>query len=132
TKANSFGFLMIALMGLLPGMIRDASPQVVVGMIGPLLISLLLGAIFISIFSAIISVILGYSKELGIAIGLSAMYGFPTSYILCQEVSKARSKNPEEKTAVLDHILPKILIAGFVTVTISSVIIAGIIVNFLH
>jgi len=120
TKANSFGFLMIALMGLLPGMIKDASPQVVIGLIGPLLLSLLLGAIFISIFSAIISGLLGYSKELGIAIGLSAMYGFPTSYILCQEVSSARGKNPEEKAAILDYLLPKILTAGFVTVTISS------------
>jgi len=132
TKANSFGFLMIALMGLLPGMIKDASPQVVIGLIGPLLLSLLLGAIFISIFSAIISGLLGYSKELGIAIGLSAMYGFPTSYILCQEVSSARGKNPEEKAAILDYLLPKILTAGFVTVTISSVFIAGIVVNFLH
>ena len=131
TKANSFGFLMFALLCLLPGMIKNASPQVVAGMIGPIVISLLLGAIFISIFSAIISTLLGYSKELGIAIGLSAMYGFPTSYIMCQEVSSARGKTPEEKTTILDYILPKILVAGFVTVTISSVFIAGIVVNFL-
>lgn len=131
TKANSFGFLMFALMALLPAMIRDASPHDVVTLIGPIVISLVLGAIFIGIFSAIIALMLGYTKEMGIAIGLSAMYGFPTSYILAHEVSRSAGKTPEESAAILNHILPKVLVAGFVTVTISSVIIAGVLLNIL-
>ena len=50
---------------------------------------------------------------------------------MSQEVAKAMSSNEEEHSALLNYILPKMVTAGFVTVTISSVLIAGVVVNML-
>ena len=68
---------------------------------------------------------------MGMSIGFSALYGFPGTYIISHEAAEAVSENEKEKEAILDHILPKMLVAGFVTVTISSVVLAGIFVNML-
>jgi len=65
------------------------------------------------------------------AIGLSALFGFPGTFILSHEAAKAIATNEEERKKILDHILPKMLVAGFVTVTIASVIMAGFFANWL-
>jgi len=100
-------------------------------MLFPLAISLLLGAVGIGITAFLVAKLFGEYKAMGVAIGLAAMYGFPTSYILAQEVSRARGATPKEREALFAYILPKVLVAGFITVTIASVIIAGVLVRFI-
>ena len=51
--------------------------------------------------------------------------------LIPQEVSEAIGRNDREKAAILNYLLPKMLTAGFVTVTIASVLIAGFVVNML-
>jgi len=65
------------------------------------------------------------------AVALTALYGFPPNYILTEEGAKAIAENQEEKDFLMDQMLPQMLVGGFTTVTITSVIIAGIFVNFL-
>lgn len=48
-----------------------------------------------------------------------------------QEVAQAIGETEEEKTAIENYLLPKMLTAGLVTVTIVSVLIAGVAVNSL-
>lgn len=40
-------------------------------------------------------------------------------------------RDDTEKAAILNYLLPKMLTAGFVTVTIASVLLAGVAVNLL-
>jgi hypothetical protein len=65
------------------------------------------------------------------AVALTALYGFPPNYILTEEGAKAIAENQEEKDFLMGEMLPQMLVGGFTTVTIASVIIAGIFVNFL-
>ena len=51
--------------------------------------------------------------------------------ILSNEVAVANGKTEEERKRILDEILPKMLVAGFATVTVGSVVMAGIMVNML-
>lgn len=125
TKANSFGFLMVALMAVIPGSLGKASPADVFGMIAPLFGLLVLGGIGVCIGAIPVGKLLGYSWEMSAAIGLTAMFGFPGTYIISNEAAKNNGANEEERKAILDHILPKMLVAGFITVTIVSVIFAG-------
>jgi len=130
-QANSFGFLMLALMANLPNMLAKAPPAVVARMVWPIVASLGIGAFGLIIGSLIGGKIVGYSANISIAIGLSAMYGFPTSYILAHEVSQARGTTEEEREALLGVILPKVLVGGFVTHPFASVILAGVMLRFL-
>ena len=65
------------------------------------------------------------------AISVSCLFGFPGTYIISQEVADALSDTDEKKEYILKRILPKMLVAGFTTVTIASVILAGLIINLL-
>ena len=65
------------------------------------------------------------------ATSLTALYGFPPNYILTEESVKALAETPEEHQYLLDAMLPQMIVGGFVTVTITSVIIAGIFIGLL-
>ena len=64
---------------------------------------------------------------MSVAIGLTSLYGFPGTMILSQEAAKGAGETPEEVAAIEHEILPKMIIAGFSTVTITSVIVTSII-----
>lgn len=69
------------------------------------------------------------SVPMSIAIGLTSLYGFPGTMILSQEAAKGSGETPEEVAAIEGEILPKMIVAGFSTVTITSVIVTGIIAS---
>ena len=58
---------------------------------------------------------------------VAALYGFPGTMILSQEAAKGAGETPEEVAAIEGVILPKMIVAGFSTVTITSVIVTSII-----
>ncbi|MEW8972699.1 MAG: hypothetical protein AB2375_00775 [Tissierellaceae bacterium] len=65
-------------------------------------------------------------------ISLTALYEFFPNYILIEETTKALASNAEEKEFLMDNMLPQMLVGGFTTVTIVSVILAGIFIKFLN
>ncbi|KQL52902.1 hypothetical protein AN964_04820 [Heyndrickxia shackletonii] len=67
----------------------------------------------------------------GMSLALTSMFGFPADYILCQEVSRSVGRTEEEQEMLLNELSPPMLIAGFTTVTVASVIIASILVKTL-
>ena len=62
-------------------------------------------------------------------LGLTSLYGFPGTMILSQEAARGAGETPEEVAAIEGEILPKMIVAGFSTVTITSVIVTGIIAS---
>jgi len=67
----------------------------------------------------------------GMSLALTSMFGFPADYILCQEVSRSVGRTEEEQQSLLNELSPPMLIAGFTTVTVASVIIASVLVKTL-
>lgn len=131
TKANSFGLSMAALMAVIFRPLANATPEILAELIVPLLIALALGTIAILVFGTIAAKIVKMSVPMAIAIGTTALFGFPGTFILSNEVANANGKTQEERKKILDEILPKMLVAGFATVTIGSVILAGVMVKLL-
>lgn len=125
TKSNSFGLALVGLMAVVFNNLSKATPEMLLSILFPMVASLLLGLIGIALASAIVGKILGYSIEMSIAIGTSALFGFPGTYILSNEVANANGKTDGERQFILNEILPKMLVAGFMTVTIASVVLAG-------
>ncbi|SDY98199.1 hypothetical protein [Tindallia californiensis] len=130
-KANAFGLAMVALMSVIFANLTSATPEMVLSLAMPLVISLSLGLIGIVLASVILSKVVGYSREMSIAIGVSALFGFPGTFIISKEVATAVGETEEEKQAILNEILPKMLVAGFATVTIASVVLAGFMAKML-
>ena len=124
---DSLGLMMIAIMILVFGPLATVEPSDVSALAFPLLLAFLFGVVGIAGFSALVGKLLGYSIPMSVAIGLTALYGFPGTMILSQEAAKGAGESPEEVAAIEHEILPKMIVAGFSTVTITSVIVTSII-----
>lgn len=130
-KSGSFGFLITILMAFIFAGLSEATPAMLSEIAIPLLGIIILGLIGMGIFSIIIGKFFGYTKEMAFSIAMTALYGFPANYILTIESARASTKNDEEYQYAVDEILPQMLVGGFTTVTIASVIIAGFFVKLL-
>ena len=129
--SGSFGFFMTALMAFVFAGLGRATPEMVARMAVPMVGIVIIGVAGMGIASMLLGKFLGYTKEMSFAIALTALYGFPPTYILPDEASKALAENKDEYDFLMDRMLPKMLVGGFATVTIASVIIAGIFIKFL-
>lgn len=127
TGIDSLGLMMIAIMILVFGPLATVKPADVAALAFPLLLAFLFGVAGIALFAGVVGKLLGYSVPMSIAIGLTSLYGFPGTMILSQEAARGAGKTPEEVAAIEGEILPKMIIAGFSTVTITSVIVTSII-----
>jgi len=130
-KANAFGFLMTVLMGFIFAGLSQATPTMLAEIAAPLFGIIIIGIIGMGIFSILIGKLLGETKEMAFSIAMTALYGFPADYILTLEAVKTSTENEEEYEYVFDQMVPKMLVGGFATVTIASVIIAGIFVKLI-
>jgi hypothetical protein len=126
---DALGLMMIAIMILIFGPLATIQPSDVSALAGPLLIAFVFGIVGIGLFSAAVGKLLGYSVPMSVAIGLTSLYGFPGTMILSQEAARGAGESPEEVAAIEHEILPKMIVAGFSTVTITSVIVTSILVG---
>ncbi len=124
---DSFGLMMIAIMILVFGPLATVEPADVKALAWPLILTFVFGVLGIVGFSAAVGKVLGYSVPMAVAIGLTSLYGFPGTMILSQEAAKGAGETPEEIAAIEGEILPKMIVAGFATVTITSVVVTSII-----
>lgn len=111
--------------------LSTTSPQQVVSVLPALLLSAICGVSGIVIVGFACAKLLHIPFALSISLGISCTFGFPTTMLIPQEVAEAFGRNEQEKAAILNYLLPKMLTAGFVTVTIASVLLAGIAVRML-
>jgi hypothetical protein len=130
-KANGFGFAIMALMLFIFDGLKQATPSMMLEIIYPLVGTIVLGVIGMYIFSFIAGKLLKVSKEMAFAVSLTALYGFPADYIITNEVIKSLTEDEKEREILTSHMLPPMLVGGFITVTMVSVVLAGIFVGFL-
>ena len=128
---DAYGFMMLGILIIVFGPLASLSFADLVSLIVPIILIFVVGVSAKIGVSVLIGKIIGYSIPMSIAIGLTALYGFPGTMILSQEVAASVGENEEEVKVIENQIMPKMIIAGFSTVTITSVIITGIIVTFM-
>ncbi len=130
-RANGFGFAILALMLFIFDGLKVATPSMMMEILYPLIVCIVLGVIGMYIFSFIIGKVLNVSKELAFAVSLTALYGFPADYIITKEVINSLTTDEREREVLENHLLPPMLVGGFISVTIVSVILAGFFVGWL-
>lgn len=129
---DAYGLMMLAILIIIFGPLATSSVDDLVALIGPLCIAFAIGVSGSVVFSAVMGKILGYSVSMSIAIGLTTLYGFPGTMILSQEAARSVGENEQEIAAIEGQILPKMIIAGFSAVTITSVVLTSILAEFIH
>ncbi len=127
TGIDAYGLMMLAILILVFGPLATVEPADVAALAGPLVIAFVVGLVGIVLFASVTGKLLGYTIPMSIAIGLTSLYGFPGTMILSQEAARGAGETDEEIAAIEGQILPKMIIAGFSTVTITSVVVTGLI-----
>ena len=130
-KANSYGIIMFALMMYVFDGLKDSTPAMLGSVIGPMVILIVVGVAGMAICEFIVAKLLKLSFTLAFANGLTALYGFPPNAIITENTCKALGETKEEFDYLMAEMYPSMIVGGFTTVTITSVIIAGIFAGML-
>lgn len=131
-KANGAGLALFFLFLLVYWYLPKATPAALVDLVKPVLVVFTLSVVAVAGAAALMARLYNYSWRLCMAIGISCMFGFPGTYIIPEEVAKAQGDSEEERTYLLGLFLPKMLVAGFVTVSIASAFISAFMVKLLQ
>ena len=126
TKANGFTFVIGAVLCNVFGSLANTTPALLLSMVKPLLIVVVIGLVCCGVVAVAVGKIFKQSWYMSCALGVTALFGFPGTMIVPTEVAKAVADNDEEQQVILQAILPKMIIAGMVSVSIVSVVAAGV------
>lgn len=130
SKSQSYGLLMLAVCALVPAAL-NVSLQELASLIVPIIGMLLLGAVGLGLGGLLCGKILRVDGWVSFALGLCAMIGYPATQIISVEIAEGLNVEEQQKKAALDYLMPKMLLAGFTSVTIASVIFASIVSQFI-
>ena len=124
-KAKSYGIVMFALMLYVFDGLKRATPAMMAEVIGPMIVLIIIGVAGMALFCFIGAKILKMSFPMAFATALTALYGFPPNAVITEESCKALAENKEEFDYLMGEMFPRMIVGGFTTVTITSVLIAG-------
>ena len=124
TKAGADGFMLVVVTLSIFGDLANSTPEGVLEMLWPLFVVVVTGSVTFLVLGSLVGKLVGMSWQMACATGSTCLFGFPGTYIVTNEVVNAIAADEKEKQLMLDHMMPKMLIAGMVTVSICSVLIA--------
>lgn len=104
-KANAFGFGLIAVIVVIMASISTVTFATVKATIGPAILILVVGAVGIMLGGWLASKIFKWDPLKGMPIALTALFGFPGDFMLCQEVSRSVGRDERERTAIFDELV---------------------------
>ena len=130
-RSNSFGIAMSGVIAIVMAPLVSASVQDVIDAFLPTVSILIIGIIGIAGGGFIATKLVRWKAPLGMSVALTAMYGFPADYLLTNEVARSIARDEDEKEALLNVMLPPMLVGGFTSVSSGSVIIASVLVGML-
>ena len=125
SRANTYTIFMFAAMLSVFSGLKDCTPHMLKTLIGPMLIMIIIGVIGMAIAAFVIAKIFKMSFPLALANGLTALYGFPCDAIITESTCNSLTEDPDERGYLMSQMFPSMVVGGFVTVTITSVIFAG-------
>lgn len=131
TAANSYGFtITLLLMGLFKTLASSNTGNIL-SVAGIAIALILLSTVVMGLIALLAGKIFKQSFYMCYAVILNAFSGFPINVLLTKEALELNTEPGEERSAISAEIMPKMIVGGFVCVTIVSVLLAGILVRFL-
>lgn len=130
-RTLSFGFLVIVITAQIMGFLAGATPEMAQSSLAALVVTIGVGTAGLACFSAAAGRFFGYSIPMAIALSLTALFGFPPNFLLADEAARYLSSSSEEYDFLMQRTLPQMLVGGFVTVMIASILVAELFVRIL-
>lgn len=132
TKANAYGFCITVLMVYLFGGLSSSSLETILSAAKVAGALVLLATAAMAVIAVLAGKVFKKSFWMSFAITLNAFLGFPINVMLTNEALDLNTSDPDERAAISAEIMPPMLIGSFVCVTIVSVIVAGVLIKYIH
>ena len=130
-KLDCYFMILFAVLMSVFSSLATVTPQSLLASLFPVALVLILGAIGTILTAFVTARIFKKSVYLNIALAITCTFGFPTTALISEEIATSVGQTDLEKQGLRNYLLPQMTVAGFVTVTIGSVILAGAVVPFL-
>lgn len=130
-KTKVFNWLMYGLMAYVLSQLSVTTPDMLGTILIQIVVLIILGIFGMFIASWSLSKPMKMSKEMAFASSLTALFGFPADYVLTNEVIGHLTTDENERAYLMGHMMPKMLVGGFATVSVASVIIASVFLKLL-
>ena len=130
-EASSYGFVMTVLMMGLFKTLASSGTDGIASVVGISAALVVFATVAMGLMALLASKIFKQSFFMCYAIVLNAFSGFPINMLITTEAINISTEEGNERDNITAEIMPKMLVAGFVCVTIVSVLLAGILVRFL-
>ena len=127
TKAGYMSLLIMGLVMSLPNSFRNLTVESFGDMLIPVVFFLALGAVSLTVGGVFMGRVLKVDWRLAAASSLAAMYGYPLTEIIPRAVVGSYQLPADQEEQLLESVMPPLIIAGFTTVTIASVTLAGVV-----
>ena len=131
TKANSYGIVMFALLMYMFHGLKDCTPEMLSNILFPMAMLIVVGLIGMGIVVLIVAKVMKLSFPMAMATALTALYGFPANALITETTCNNLTDDEDERAYLMGQMFAPMIVGGFTTVTITSVIIAGVFVGFL-
>lgn len=130
-EASSYGFIMTVLMMGLFKTLASSGTDGIASVVGIAAALVAFATVAMGLMALLASKIFKQSFFMCYAIVLNAFSGFPINMLITTEAININTEEGDERDNITAEIMPKMLVAGFVCVTIVSVLLAGILIRFL-
>ncbi|PAD39768.1 hypothetical protein [Terribacillus sp. 7520-G] len=130
-RSNGFSIAMIGLIFVVMESLVDVTVADILAVLPAVSVILIIGTIGLLLGGFLGSKLFKWDYNKGIPVVLTAMYGFPGDYLITQEVGRSVGRNKEEEAMIMNQLLPPMLMGGFASVSIGSVVIASILIQTL-
>lgn len=130
-KSNCYGIGLVVCMVSILVFLTAVTPADVVALLPVVAGAFIIGLLSMFVIAVIVGKFFKFSWMMCCGITCSCLFGFPGTYVVSTEVAKQVGGTEDEEQMILDNVLPKMLVAGFICLTVTSVIITGIFINYL-
>lgn len=130
-KSNCYGIGLVVCMVSILVFLTAVTPADVAALLPIVIGAFVIGLISMFVVAVLVGKIFKFSWMMCCGITCSCLFGFPGTYVVSTEVAKQVGGTEDERQMILDNVLPKMLVAGFICLTITSVIITGVFINYL-
>lgn len=130
-KAGVYNWLMYGLLAYIFAQLSITTPHQMGTIIVQILVLIFLGLLGMFIASSLLAKPFKMTWQMAYACSLTALCGFPADYIITSEVSHEVANSKEEEAYLMDNMMPKMLVGGFATVSVASIIIASVFLKLL-
>ncbi|MCO6543540.1 MAG: hypothetical protein J6584_06215 [Lactobacillus sp.] len=130
-KAGVYNWLIYGLLAYIFAQLSITTPQQMGGIVIQIVVLIALGLLGMFIASSLLAKPFKMTWQMAYACSLTSLFGYPADYILTSEISHEVANNKEEENYLLANMMPKMLVGGFATVSVASIIIASVFLKLL-